>query len=93
MPENLYPKFPSAPSINQESFNAETIRKYYQDIANLKEKYNEKQWKYENAYKRLLQAYTGDSSIGVITLYNVCSVHQGMFSTSGGYHEYIGGIS
>ena len=26
-----------------------------------------------------------------ITLYNVCSVHRGMFSTSGGYHEYIGG--
>ena len=25
------------------------------------------------------------------TLYNVCSVHRGMFSTSGGYHEYIGG--
>ena len=22
-----------------------------------------------------------------------CSVHRGMFSTSGGYHEYIGGIS
>ena len=49
----------------------------------------------------------------IITLYNVCSVHRGMFSTSGdvqyigrcsvhrgdtmstsgGYHEYIGGIS
>ena len=41
-----------------------------------------------------------------LTLYNVCSVHRGMFSTSGGfstlegimstsggYHEYIGGIS
>ena len=35
----------------------------------------------------------------VITLYNVCSVDQGMFSTSGdtmstatGYHEYIGDI-
>ena len=34
----------------------------------------------------------------VITLYNVCSVHRGMFNTSGGvqyiegYHEYIGGI-
>ena len=37
------------------------------------------------------------------TLYNVCSVHRGMFSTSvhrgdtmstsGGYHEYIGGCS
>ena len=22
-----------------------------------------------------------------------CSVHQGVFSTSGGYHEYIGGCS
>ena len=22
-----------------------------------------------------------------------CSVHRGVFSTSGGYHEYIGGIS
>ena len=42
----------------------------------------------------------------IITLYNVCSVHQGMFSTSGGCsvhwevlstlggcHEYIGGCS
>ena len=34
----------------------------------------------------------------VFILYNVCPVHQGMFSTSGGvqhiggYHEYIGGI-
>ena len=35
----------------------------------------------------------------MINVYNVCSVHPGMFSTSGGvqyirgYHEYIGGIS
>ena len=28
--------------------------------------------------------------VGLITLYNVCSVHRGMFSTSGGYREYIG---
>ena len=27
----------------------------------------------------------------MITLYNVCSVHRGVFSTLGGYHEYIGG--
>ena len=27
------------------------------------------------------------------TLYNVCSVHRGVFSTSGGYHEYLGRIS
>ena len=33
-------------------------------------------------------------SVGVTTLYNVWSVHRGVFSTSGGYHEYIaGGIS
>ena len=35
-----------------------------------------------------IMIYTGD----LPTLYNVCSVHQGVFSTSGGYHEYIGGI-
>ena len=25
-------------------------------------------------------------------LYNVCSVHRGVFSTSEGYHQYIGGM-
>ena len=47
MLENLYPKLPSAPSMSQESFNIEMVRKYYQDIANLKERYTEKQWKYK----------------------------------------------
>ena len=32
------------------------------------------------------------AKVDLITLYNVCSVHWEMFSTSGGYHEYIGGI-
>ena len=41
MPENLYPQLPTAPSMSQESFNIEMVRKYYQDIANLKEKYAE----------------------------------------------------
>ena len=50
MPENLYPQLPTVPSMNQESFNIKMVRKYYQDIANLKEKYNEKQQKYRNAY-------------------------------------------
>ena len=27
------------------------------------------------------------------TLYNVCSVHWGIFSTSGGYHDACGGAS
>ena len=50
MPGNLYPKLPSAPSIDQESFNVETVRKYYQGITDLKNKYQEKQRKYKNAY-------------------------------------------
>ena len=41
MPENLYPQLPTAPSMSQDSFNIEMVRKYYQDIANLKEKYTE----------------------------------------------------
>ena len=54
MPENLCPQLPTAPSMSQESYNIETVRKYYQDIANLKEKYTEKQRKYKNTYNRLL---------------------------------------
>ena len=48
MPENLYPKLPSAPSMSQENFNIiEMIRKHYQDITVLKNKYQEKQRKYK----------------------------------------------
>ena len=67
MAENLYPKLPSAPSISQENFNVETIRKYYQDISDLKNKYDEKQWKYKNAYNRLPNASTSASSVGIIS--------------------------
>ena len=67
MAENLYPKLPSAPLISQESFNVEMIRKYYQDITDLKNKYHEKQQKYKNAYNKLLHASTGASSVGVIS--------------------------
>ena len=67
MPENLYPQLPTAPSMSQESFNTEMVRKYYQDIANLKEKYSEKQQNYKNAYNRLLHASTGASTVGVVS--------------------------
>ena len=67
MPENLYPKLPSAPSMSQESFNIDTVRKYYQDITDLKNKYQEKQGKYKNAYNKLLHASTGASAIGVVS--------------------------
>ena len=67
MPENLYTTLPSAPSMSQESFNIEMVRKYYQDIENLKEKYIEKQHRYRNAYNRLLHASTGASTVGVVS--------------------------
>ena len=51
--------------MSQESFNIETVRKYYQDIANLKEKYTEKQRKYKNTYNRLLNASTGASTVAL----------------------------
>ena len=67
MPENLYPQLPTVPSMSQESFNIEMVRKYYQDIANLKEKYTEKQWKYKKSYNRLLHASTGASSVALVS--------------------------
>ena len=67
MPEKLYPKLPSAPSMRQESFNIEMVRKYYQDITDLKNKYNEKQQKYKNTCNKLPHASTGISSVGVIS--------------------------
>ena len=67
MPENLYPNLPTVPSMNQESFNIEMVRKYYKDIVNLKEKYIEKQRKYRNAYNGLLHASTGASTVGVVS--------------------------
>ena len=67
MPENFYPRLPTAPSMNQESFNIDMVRKYYQDIANLKGKYTEKQRIYKNAYNRLLHASTGASTVGAIS--------------------------
>ena len=67
MPENLYPQLPTAPPISQESFNIEMVRKYYQDIVNLKEQYTEKQRKYKNAYNRLLHASTGASSVALVS--------------------------
>ena len=67
MPENLYPQLPTVPPISQESFNIEMVRKYYQDIANLKDKYTEKQRKYKNTYNRLLHAFTGASSVALVS--------------------------
>ena len=60
MPENFYPQLLTAPLMRQESFNIEMVR-----IANLKEKYTEKQRKYKNAYNTLLHGTTGASSVAL----------------------------
>ena len=65
MPENLYPQLPTATP--KESFNIEMVRKYYQDIVNLTEKYTEKLRKYKDAYNRLLHASTGASSVALVS--------------------------
>ena len=65
MPENLYPQLPTVSPISQEIFNIEIVRKYCQDIANLKEQYTGKQRKYKNAYNRLIHAFTGASSVAL----------------------------
>ena len=67
MPENLYPQLPTAPPMSQESFNIEMARKYYQDIANLKNKYHEKQQKYKRVYNKLLYVSSGASSIAMLS--------------------------
>ena len=67
MTENIYPQLPTAPPINPGSSNIEMVKKYYQDIANLKEKYTDKQRKYKNAYNRLVHASTGASSIAMLS--------------------------
>ena len=67
MPENLYPQLLTVPPISQGSFNIEMVRKYYQDIANIKEKYAEKQQRYKNAYNRFLHASTGVSSVDLVS--------------------------
>ena len=65
MPENIYPQLLTVPPISQESFNIEMVRKYYQDIANLKEQYTGKQRKYKDVYNRLLHASTSASSVAL----------------------------
>ena len=64
---NLDPQLLTVPSMSQESFNIEMVRKYYQDISNLKEKYTRKQHKYKNAYNKLPKASATAGSFGVIS--------------------------
>ena len=63
--EKLYPTLPTAPSMNyQESFHNNTVRKYYQEIIDLRDKYQNKQKRYKIIYNRLLHTSIGASSVG-----------------------------
>ena len=63
----MYLRLPSALLTSQESFNIETVKKYHQDITDLKKKYHGKQQKYKNVHSKLLNVSTGASSVGVIS--------------------------
>ena len=66
MTEKLYPTLPTAPSMNyQESFHINTVRKYYQEITDLRDKYQNKQKKYKIIYNRLLHTSIGATSVGI----------------------------
>ena len=67
MPENLYPQLPTAPPMSQESFNIEMVRKYYQDITDLKNKYHEKQQKYKRVCNKLLYVSSGASTVAMLS--------------------------
>ena len=53
--------------MSQDSCNIKMVRKYYQDIKDLKNKYDEKQRKYKISYGKLLNTSTAASSVGVIS--------------------------
>ena len=66
MTEKLYPTLPTAPSMNyQESFHINTVRKYYQEIIDLRDKYQNKQKRYKIIYNRLLHTSIGATSVGI----------------------------
>ena len=68
MTEKLYPTLPTAPSMNyQETFHISTVRKYYQEIIDLRDKYQKKQQRYKKIYNKLLHTSTGATSLGVIS--------------------------
>ena len=86
--------------MRQESFNIEKIRKYQQDITDLKKTYHEKQQKYKNSDNKLLHASTSASFVGVISEISTIgtaitvvgipiSVSLGVVST---VSAYVGGI-
>ena len=54
-------------TINESRKFIETIRKYHQDITNLRNKYHKKQRKYKNVYNKLLHTSTGTSSVDIIS--------------------------
>ena len=56
--------------MSPESFNIEMVKKYYQDITDLKNKYNEKQRKHINSYNKLQHISTCAGSVGVISSFS-----------------------
>ena len=54
---------------------------------------NEKVWFVLSCRRMFWPTIEASPCIMCVQYIGGCSVHQGVFSTLGGYHEYIGGIS
>ena len=67
MPENLYPQLLTAPPISQGSFNIEMVRKYYQDIANIKENMLKSNGDIKMLTVDYKNASTGASSVALVS--------------------------
>ena len=67
MTEKLYPTIlPTAPSMSyQESFHIITVKKYYQEILDLKDKYQNKILKYEKKYNKIINSSTAANTTGI----------------------------
>lgn len=67
MTEKIYPTIPTAPSMNSpDQFHIDTVRRYYDELINLKNKYEKKQKKYSKKRERLSNASTSTSTISIL---------------------------
>ena len=67
MTEKIYPTLPTAPSMNSPNqFHIDTVKKYYDELINLRNKYERKREKYSKKRERLSNASTSTSAISIL---------------------------